>query len=469
MTPQGDPYRILGVMPGASLNEIRAAYRRLAKQYHPDAAGERALARFLAIQAAYERLVDAEGRLRLPGEGRGPGAGRGAAGGRGSGAGRRPTEPWRADAARARASRDAWRARRAGAPSGGSGSGPARPGARTGAGDPERPRAGDGGQSGPGGATRPGPDRSSRRRSTSEDRGGRRGPRRATPGSTTYDEAADGTRDPAWDGGSWYGPTLGTYWTINPREYADPRKHGPEYQARARRAGQQTAARTRPTKRPDSADTDDDAARDDESWTYAGDGDAAWSSGRVSHDPGGSSAGATSATWASPSNATATDASPDRPAPAEPAEPLVPDLESLARRLGPRGLLALAHRGLRWRWLLAAVGWAPIGLAIGSLLTSVTGCAEFAASCPEPVPTLALLVQPLIPLLLVLAPPIAALAAFGTIAALAASVPLAAVLAVGTGPDGHAGAPVLGVMVATVYLVAIVGGAIALWRPSREP
>jgi hypothetical protein len=30
--------------------------------------------------------------------------------------------------------------------------------------------------------------------------------------------------------------TTGTYWTINPREYADPRKHGPEYQERARRA-----------------------------------------------------------------------------------------------------------------------------------------------------------------------------------------------------------------------------------------
>ncbi len=118
---------------------------------------------------------------------------------------------------------------------------------------------------------------------------------------------------------------------------------------------------------------------------------------------------------------------------------------------------------------MAIIGWAPIGLAVGSLLTSVTGCAEFAASCPEPVPTVALLVQPLIPLALVLVPPIAAVAAFGTIVALVASVPLAAVLAVGTGPSGHAGAPVLAVTVAAVYLAAIVGGAIALWRPAREP
>ena len=79
MAFQGDPYRTLGVAPGASLNEIRSAYRRLVKQYHPDAAGERALPRFLAIQGAYEMLVDGEGRLRVPGQGpraRRPEAGR---------------------------------------------------------------------------------------------------------------------------------------------------------------------------------------------------------------------------------------------------------------------------------------------------------------------------------------------------------------------------------------------------------
>ena len=59
---------------------------------------------------------------------------------------------------------------------------------------------------------------------------------KATLGSTSYDGADASQFEPDWGGASWYGTTSGTYWTINPKEYADPRKHGPEYQARARRA-----------------------------------------------------------------------------------------------------------------------------------------------------------------------------------------------------------------------------------------
>ena len=61
---------------------------------------------------------------------------------------------------------------------------------------------------------------------------------RAHPGSTTYDGASD--EDPVWDGASWVGADSGTYWTVNPREYADPRKHGPEYRARGRRPVRRT-------------------------------------------------------------------------------------------------------------------------------------------------------------------------------------------------------------------------------------
>src|SRR6478736_5079047 len=57
MTPAMDPYRTLGLSRGASLHEIKRAYRQLAKENHPDAAGQQALPRFLAIQAAYEQLV----------------------------------------------------------------------------------------------------------------------------------------------------------------------------------------------------------------------------------------------------------------------------------------------------------------------------------------------------------------------------------------------------------------------------
>jgi hypothetical protein len=55
----------------------------------------------------------------------------------------------------------------------------------------------------------------------------------AHPGSTTYDGATE--TEPVWDGAAWVGADSGTYWTVNPREYADPRKHGPEYRARGRR------------------------------------------------------------------------------------------------------------------------------------------------------------------------------------------------------------------------------------------
>ena len=55
-----DPYAVLEVSPTATDAEIKAAYRRLVKQHHPDAGGDDQ--RMLALNAAWEVLGDAERR-----------------------------------------------------------------------------------------------------------------------------------------------------------------------------------------------------------------------------------------------------------------------------------------------------------------------------------------------------------------------------------------------------------------------
>src|ERR1700719_4134001 len=58
------PYELLGVKPDASADEIRKAYRKLAKQFHPDInpGKPEAEARFKEISAAYDLLSDSDKR-----------------------------------------------------------------------------------------------------------------------------------------------------------------------------------------------------------------------------------------------------------------------------------------------------------------------------------------------------------------------------------------------------------------------
>ena len=52
---EAEAYRVLGLAPGASLEEVRTAYRRLIKRVHPDLGGSSALA---ALLNAAKEILD---------------------------------------------------------------------------------------------------------------------------------------------------------------------------------------------------------------------------------------------------------------------------------------------------------------------------------------------------------------------------------------------------------------------------
>ncbi|KAJ1269537.1 hypothetical protein BS78_07G219200 [Paspalum vaginatum] len=58
------PYDVLGLRAGATAREIKAAYRRLARERHPDAAPGAAAAEFVRLHDAYATLSDPDSRAR---------------------------------------------------------------------------------------------------------------------------------------------------------------------------------------------------------------------------------------------------------------------------------------------------------------------------------------------------------------------------------------------------------------------
>jgi len=443
MATDPDPYRTLGLSRDATLDEVRRAYRRLAKANHPDAAGEAALPRFLAIQAAYDTIAGPDARTRRPGATRAPG----------------PRRAWDAERERTEATYRAYGGRsRRSRPSGGAGPGP-RPGA-------DRP---------PGTSRPPRPERP---------------PNKATLGSTSYDGADAEPFEPDWVGASWYGTTSGTYWTLNPKEYADPRKHGPEYQARARRKlngradpeGEDAAAPEAPrpvepvppgappTGAPRPGAAAEAAAADDRP------------TARSTPPPSHTTSSWWEATAGHPPRTARRDAGQDaaqqaaRPArPDRPSRPTRPTRAGSTGSTGDAGPAAVStiggeallgavrawlddtHPGTVGRVARAVVGWAPLALGIGWLSGEISGCGRFAAGCDDAAAMTAWIAQiaVLVPLLLV--GRLARIASAATLATLAAAVPAALLLsATGNPDDAVAGRIALSGLLVIAWVVGVV-------------
>ena len=467
--------------------EVKRAYRRLAKTYHPDSAGEAALPRFLAIHEAYESIRT--GRPITPGR---------------RGASNQPApEPWRADPDRARSAREQARRRAGtrGGPAGAAGAGAgAGPGTRSG------PRSG--GPSGTAGGTDAGGRTGTSGRGGGA-RGGRRHVRKATMGSTSYDEARDpkDPNDPTWSGASWYGPSTGEYWIINPREYADPRKHGPEYQSRARRMAaaaalgddgevESEAELGAPGPEPGAEDAPQPRARGSTRGdTSTATGEAAWTFTSAAAAPRPAGEGDAAGARAAAARAAAAGRAPTPGRARQTARPARPVAEADARpgtgpgeatwgtawpsdartlRRGararrraptPRELVGGPADDPIRRLGVALVAWPPIGLAAAAVIGDVTGCAVYSAECGGTEPLLPWLAQAAILGLLLLLPPIARLLAGGAIGVLVAVVPLTAFLVA----VGGSGAPQAGYALSFLLGGAwVVGVAWALAQTRRR-
>ena len=489
MAFDSDPYRTLGLTRDATLDEVRRAYRRLAKANHPDAAGEAALPRFLSIQAAYDAIAGPDARTRRPGAAR-------------------PTSPrraWDAERDRTDATYRAYggrsrRTRPGGAPGSGASAGQGR-GASTGRSAGGRPAA-------------------DRPPSTGRPTRPERPPNKATLGSTSYDGADAEPFEPDWGGASWYGTTSGTYWTLNPKEYADPRKHGPEYQARARRklagqgsddehdqAGPATAAHGAPpdaspadaspadasppngtaqaaeTVGPSARPFDERTNAEQPSSTHTA---AAWweaTAGRPPRPgaagtrpgpprraPGRRPTGGSSRTNPAPKDGPAAWTAGDPPSGGARASGGHVNGASFrgdgAPRLTADGVLESIRSwldddrpGAVGRVARAVVGWAPIALGIGWVAGEISGCGRFAAGCDDALASSTWIAQIALLVVLLAVARLARIAAVATLATLAAAIPAALLLsATGNPDDTAAGRLALSGLLVISWVVGLLSG-----------
>jgi len=56
-----DPFQVLGISPGASIADIKKAFRDKAKNCHPDVAGSSSGDTFKRLAAAYQEAQDLQG------------------------------------------------------------------------------------------------------------------------------------------------------------------------------------------------------------------------------------------------------------------------------------------------------------------------------------------------------------------------------------------------------------------------
>jgi len=251
-------------------------------------------------------------------------------------------------------------------------------------------------------------------------------------GSTSYDEARDPT-DTSWAGAAWYGPTSGEYWHVNPREYADPRKHGPQYQSRGRRASTTSGEAW-----DAESDRDERAeAREDEGAEAS---DRAWSPPH--REPG--------------ARATADGDASDGPTFRE-------SLAALGRRLDREPNDPVRRLGY------ALVAWAPVGLAVAAIVGGATGCTTYSATCTGAAPMIPWLLQAAILGLLLLLPRLARILATGTAAVVLALAPLTGLLLAIGGSGEPSAAAVLQVLLALVWVCGVGLGVYAAARLRQTP